>query len=67
MPVYQINGYDVDFPHEAYECQVCSFEQHRPATAVENRIVLAICLLQHVSAELHVPRGPGCCQYVGVL
>lgn len=22
MPLYQINGYDVEFPHEAYECQV---------------------------------------------
>lgn len=24
MPLYQINGYDVDFPHEAYPCQVRS-------------------------------------------
>lgn len=22
MPVYEINGYEVEFPHEAYECQV---------------------------------------------
>lgn len=25
MPVYQINSYDVDFPHEAYPCQVSCF------------------------------------------
>lgn len=24
MPLYQINGYDVEFPHEAYPCQVSS-------------------------------------------
>lgn len=25
MPVYEINGYEVEFPHEAYDCQVTLF------------------------------------------
>ncbi|WIA37112.1 hypothetical protein OEZ86_014079 [Tetradesmus obliquus] len=27
MPIYNIRGYDVDFPHEAYPCQITYMEQ----------------------------------------